>query len=183
MNQNATREEIEDAIREGLSNTAIARRLRCDRHRVGDIRRELGIPNLPAQPMSLRQKWAANTRPAAGGHVEWLGERQSTSGTPVLRYREKSYSPAGIAFEIRHGRPAVGYAFAECGMKHCIAPGHVDDETTRAQTREQLRYLTGGGVRKTHCVHGHDQTVHGRYESDGVAYCHACKLEQKRKTA
>lgn len=176
---NATREQIIALLNDGLSNTAIARQLHCDRHRVGDIRHELDIPNLPKQPLTLEEKWASHTRPADGGHLEWTGERQSISGTPVMRYREKPYGPAAIAFRIQHGREPKGYVYADCGMKHCVAPAHVDDEITRTQTREQLRYLTGGRERKATCVHGHDQAVHGRYETDGRAYCHGCKLDRK----
>ncbi|MGW5928037.1 helix-turn-helix domain-containing protein [Streptomyces anulatus] len=178
--ENATREEITELLHRGLSNTAIARQLHCDRHRVGTIRRELGIAELPAQPLSLEEKWRSLVRPVEGGHLEWVGERQKISGTPVMRYRGKSYSPAAIAFSIHHGRAAQGRVFAECDdVKHCVAGQHVDDEAGRAQVREQLRYLRGGRKRKSVCLHGHDQTVHGKYERDGRAYCDACKLSQK----
>jgi len=179
MNQNATRAAIVDLLHDGLSNTAISQTLHCDRHRVGDIRRELGLPNLPAQPLTLEEKWQANTRPVDGGHLEWTGERGTASGTPVFRYREKPHSPAAIAFRIKHDRDPVGYAYAECGLKHCVAPDHVDDEPGWTRTREQLRYLTGGQQRKPECVHGHDQAQHGRYEADGRAYCEACKVVRK----
>lgn len=176
---NATSEQITLLLNQGLSNTAIAARLHCDRHRVGDIRRALDMANVPKQPLTLEEKWATLTRPVDGGHLEWLGERGKLSGTPVMRYREQSHSPAGIAFRIQHGREATGYAYAECGLRHCVAPAHVDDETTRTQTREQLRYLTGGRPRKPECRHGHDQSVHGRYETDGRAYCEECKRLRK----
>lgn len=179
MNQKATEEQIVELLHQGLSNTAISKRLRCDKGRVGRIRRSLGIADVPLQPLTLEEKWAANTRPADGGHLEWTGERESTSATPVMRYRGKSYSPAGIAFRQRTGRDPVGQVFAECGVKHCIAPGHVDDEPGRFRTREQLRYLKGGRVRKPRCPHGHDQAVDGRYWADGRAYCVACKRDRK----
>ncbi|WP_079153810.1 hypothetical protein [Streptomyces malaysiensis] len=179
MNQNATRDQIIELLHQGLSNTAVSRRLRCDRHRVGDIRRELRLANVPPQLLTLEEKWAANTRPVEGGHLEWTGERQSTSGTPVLRYWPKTYSPAGIAFRIKHGREPKGYTYADCGYQHCVAPDHVDDEPGRARTREQLRYLNGGRERKERCIHDHDQAEHGRYETDGRAYCEACKRERR----
>jgi hypothetical protein len=181
MNQNASHAAIADLLHDGLSNTAISQTLRCDKHRVSRIRRELGLPNVKQQPLTLEEKWEANTRPVDGGHLEWTGERQSTSGTPVLRYWPKSYSPAAIAFRIKHDREPEGYAYAECGFKHCVALDHVDDEAGRTRTREQLRYLTGGQQRKEQCVHGHDQAEWGRYETDGRAYCHGCKLDAKHQ--
>lgn len=180
---NAARSEIIAMIRDGQTNSAIARDLQCDRKRVREIRQALAVPNPPRYTLTLEQKWAALIRAADGGHLTWAGERASGSHTPVLRYREQSYSPASIAFRIHHGREAQGYVFAECGLTHCVAPAHVDDEITRAQTREQLRYLTGGQARKPACVHGHDLAIHGRYERDGRAYCHACKLARNTVAA
>ncbi|MGW3025824.1 hypothetical protein [Streptomyces sp. NPDC001221] len=163
-------------------NNAIARQLGVDRAAVRRIRAELGLPAyVPAdQTRTLEEKWATFTRPVDGGHLEWTGERQSTSGTPVMRYKEKSYSPAAIAFTIKHGREPQGHVKAECNIKHCVAPDCVDDEAGRQRTREQLRYLMGGRERKPFCAHGHDQAEHGRYAPDGTAYCEACKVECKQ---
>lgn len=183
MYMNATREQIIELLQENLSNAEIARRLRCDKHRVGDIRRELRIPNRPMQPLSLEKKWATKTRPVGDGHLEWTGSRQKPSGTPTLVYKGKTYTAAAIAFRIKTGREPQGYAYAECGLQHCIAPDHVDDEAGRAQVREQLRYLTGGQERSPACKAGHDQAAHGRYSPAGVAYCHACHLASKRRRA
>lgn len=177
---NATRQQITDLIGQGLSNAAIARQLRCDSHRVGAIRRDLGVPNVPQQPLTIEQKWAARTREIEGGHLEWTGGRQTTSGTPVVGYRGKQYTAAAIAFRIRTGRDPVGYVYAECGHHQCIAPEHVDDEAGRIRTREQLRYLQGGQERPEKCVHGHDQAQHGRYGPGGVSYCEACKADKRR---
>ncbi|MEV7867444.1 hypothetical protein AB0P17_15385 [Streptomyces sp. NPDC088124] len=179
----ASREQIEQLLRDGGSNSAIARELHSDRHRVAAIRRDLGLPNVPAQPLTLEEKWRARTRPADGGHLEWTGERQSTSGTPVMRYEGRTFTAAAIAFRIRTGRAPDGYARAECGHHQCVEPAHVDDTATRMTTREQLRYLTGRGERKPVCRHGHDQAVEGRFESDGRPYCEACKRDQRRRTA
>jgi hypothetical protein len=163
------------------SSNAIARMLGVDRAAVRRIRGEAGIPYVPVeQARTLEEKWASHTRPVDGGHLEWTGERQSTSGTPVMRYKDGNYSPAAVAFRIKHGRDAEGYAIADCELKHCVAPDHVEDEADRRRIREQLRYVTGGRERKPYCNHGHDQAVHGRYEPDGTAYCEACKAEQKR---
>lgn len=183
MNQNATRAEIVAALGDGLSNLAIARHLHCDKNRVARIRRELDLPNVVQQPLTLEQKWRTFTRPVDGGHLEWTGEHGRSAGTPVMRYREESHSPTAIAFRIQHGRDPKGYVIAECGLKHCVAPAHVDDEPGRRHSREQFRYLTGGTERPATCRHGHDQSEHGAYLPTGVAYCRRCNTEQKRRTA
>lgn len=163
------------------SSEAIARQLGVDRAAVRRIRAEAGIPYVrPEQVRTLEEKWATRTRPIDGGHLEWIGERGNTAGTPVMRYKDEYYSPAAVAFRIKHGRDADGYAIADCGMKHCVAPDHVEDEAGRQRNREQLRYLMGGGERKPYCIHGHDQAEHGRYEPDGTAYCEACKVARKQ---
>jgi hypothetical protein len=133
--------------------------------------------------MTLEEKWTSFTQPADGGHLTWTGERMGPSRTPAFRYREQYYTAARIAFRIRHNREPEGYARAECGLQHCVAPDHVDDTTTRMRGREQLRYLMGGQQRTQECVHGHNQAQWGRYEVDGRAYCHACKLANKRRGA
>lgn len=175
------RADIVALLGEGLSNTAISRRLGCDRHRVGDIRRELDLPNVIAQPLTLEQKWRSLTRPLDGGHLEWCGERVGAAGTPVMHYKERSFSPAGIAFTLQHGRQPEGQVKAECGVRQCVAPAHVEDGPGRRRLREQLRRILGGPEIKTHCVHGHDLSVHGRFSPNGrTAYCEACKAEQKQ---
>lgn len=179
-NRNASRAQIVELMGQGLSNTAIARQLRCDRHRVGDIRRDLDVPNVRSQPLTLEQKWAANARDVGDGHLEWTGPRAKDTGTPVFRYCEEWYSPTAIAFRIQYGREPVGYVYAECGFKHCVAPAHVDDQPGRQRTREQLRYLTGGQTPRERCVRNHDQAVHGRFEADGRAFCAECKRLSKQ---
>lgn len=174
---NATVDQIVAALRAGRSVNQVARELRVDRARVRRIRNAHGIPAfVPVeQTRTLEEKWATYTRPLNGGHLEWTGERGAASGTPVLRYKDAYHSPASIAFRIRHGRDAEGYAIADCEVQHCIAPDHVEDEAGRKRNREQLRYLTGGQERKPFCAHGHDQAEHGSYGPNGVAYCRECK--------
>lgn len=182
MNQHASREEIIAALRQGGSDRAVGRELRCDKRRVARIRAELGMPvhAQPEQARTIEEKWRAFTRPIDGGHLGWAGERGTSTGTPILSYKGKRHPAAAVAFHIRTGRDPVGYVYAECEVRHCVSPQCVDDEAGRTRTREQLRYLTGGRERPARCVHGHDQAVHGRYETDGVAYCEACKVIRKR---
>jgi hypothetical protein len=167
---------------EGWTTRALALELHMDRRSVRQIRNDAGLPADPKpvrQPLTLEEKWAALTRKTRGGHRKWLGERAKRSGTPVMRYREQSYSPAAIAFRIRTGRDAVGQTFAECGYPHCVAPEHVDDTTTRFRNRDALRKVLGMPAAPERCVRRHDQAVEGRRGPDGVAYCEACKRERR----
>lgn len=167
---------------QGWTTLAIARELHMDRRSVRQIRNDAGLPADPKptqQPLTLEQKWASLTRKTRGGHRKWLGERAKRSGTPVMRYREQSYSPAAIAFRIRTGRDAEGQTFAECGYPHCVAPEHVDDTTTRFRDRDALRKVLGKPAAPERCVRLHDQAVEGRRGPDGVSYCEACKREQR----
>lgn len=173
---NASTEQIATALRAGQPLNQIARDLHVDRARVRRIRNELGIAAfVPVeQTRTIEDKWKLFARPVDGGHMEWTGEH-ATGGTPLLTYKDKRWSAAAVAFRVRHHREPQGQVFAECGMRRCVAPDHVEDEPGRTKAREQLRYLTGGRERKARCVHGHDQAVHGGYETDGVAYCRECK--------
>lgn len=166
--------QIRELLREGLSNSAIVRELHVDKAAVRRIREDMGVPGFAQQPLSLEEKWATFTEPIEGGHLGWTGSRGTRSGTPLLRYREKTYTAGAIAFRQRTGHDPVGQVRAECDVQQCIAPAHVEDEPGRKHLREQLRYLLGKGERPSHCRRGHDQAEHGRYLRDGVAYCEAC---------
>lgn len=178
---NATRADIIAALQQGHSNLQISRELHCDKTRVARLRIELGLPHVAMQPLTLEQKWASRTRPVDGGHLEWTGERAKATGTPVMRYKEVGYSPAAVAFEIRHGQRPQGYVKAECGYQHCVAPDHVNDEAGRQEARLRLRAERGLGDIPTKCAGGHDQAEHGKLEPDGRSYCGMCKVEDKRR--
>lgn len=165
----------------GTSTAAIVRELHMDPRDVRRIRNAAGhpAPKPVPQPLTLEQKWRSKTQPVEGGHLEWLGERQRTSGTPIMRYKERCYTAAAIAFEIRHGRKPVGQAFAECGFHQCVAPEHVDDTPARVRDRQALRIVLGMRPAKPVCGRGHDQAEHGRRSPDGGAYCERCRQEQR----
>ena len=167
----------------GCTTQEIARELHMDRRSVRQIRNDAGLPadlKPERQPLTLEQKWATFTRSVDGAHLEWTGSRVTNPArTPILRYRGRVYSAAGVAFKIRTGRDAVGQAFAECGQHQCVAPEHVDDTTTRVRDRDALRIVLGMPLAPAVCSHGHGQAVNGRREPDGTAYCAACKQEQR----
>ncbi|MFE3378796.1 helix-turn-helix domain-containing protein [Streptomyces anulatus] len=163
-----------------LSNEKIAAELGVDRSAVSRIRKLAGIEWSPPQPSTAEEKWASCIVAVDGGHTEWTGPRSSASGTPVMRFRGKSVSPAGIAFRKHTGRGAVGQVRAECGFQHCMTPAHVEDGAGRQRLRSQMRAIRGLGSPPAHCRHGHDQAEHGRFEQGGEAYCEVCKRDQKR---
>lgn len=179
---NATRTDIITLLQEGHSNNRIARELHCDKPRVARIRTELGLPNYvrTEQTRTVADKWKLFAKPVDGGHIEWTGERAKATGTPVMRHKEISTSPAGVAFEMRHGRPPQGYVRAECGLQHCVAPDHVNDEAGRQEARRQVRAQRGLDSIRATCIAGHDQAEHVKFEPDGTAYCGLCKLLDKR---
>ncbi|WP_129307960.1 hypothetical protein [Streptomyces sp. L2] len=177
-NINATREQIVEALQQGWSVNRINRELRADRARIRAIRDELNLPVYirPATTRTIDEKWREYAGPAdTDGHMEWTGEHGTNSGTPLLSYKERHHSAAGIAFRIRTGRDPEGQVIADCGRKHCIAPDHVEDEPGRRRNREQLRYLLGGGPVPEQCKAGHKLAEHGRIGADGHAYCQTCK--------
>lgn len=176
---NATREQIEDALRAGKSNQTIATELHVDRGRVRRIRNDLGLPAfIPTeQTRTPEEKWALYAHPLDDGHIEWTGERVGTAGTPVMRYKDQCLSPSAIAFELRHGQPPQGYVIADCGLKQCIAPDHVLDEPGRLQARRARRTDTP----RERCAYGHDQNEHGKFEPGGHAYCARCKALHKQE--
>lgn len=174
---NATRADIIAMLRDGHSNKRISTELRCDKTRVRRIRNELGLPQYvrPEETRTIEDKWRLYAQTVDGGHMQWTGERSTNSHLPLVSFKERHYSAAAIAFRIRTGRDPEGYALADCGLKHCVAPAHVEDEAGRRRNREQLRYLQGGRPLPKQCKRGHDQGEHGRMSPDGHSYCETCK--------
>ncbi|MFF0295578.1 hypothetical protein ACFYS8_13295 [Kitasatospora sp. NPDC004615] len=175
---------VRELAAKNVPTAVIARTLGMDRREVRKVRNAADLPAPPRgyerQPLTLEEKWAERTRPLADGHLEWTGERQNASRTPVLRYRGRSYSPAAIAFRMQHGVAPVGQAFSGCGTRHCVAPAHVDDTARRIRDRNALRVVLGTAARPAVCRRaGHDQSVHGRIQPNGAAYCQACKRGDK----
>lgn len=119
--------------------------------------------------------------PDAAGHVEWNGPRNQ--GTPVFKLSGREYSAAAVAFERRTGRKPVGTCRADCGVKHCIADSHVQDDLERRSVRLQLRALEGLEAPWDVCPKGlHSWSEYGRVEPDLTVYCLACNTERARKS-
>jgi hypothetical protein len=125
------------------------------------------------------------TAPDADGHVGWKGRRSTDGGTPTIRTYgaggQKDVGAARVAFWVRTGRMPVGRVIADCGQTHCVAPGHVMDKAERDAERLQLRRIQGMAEREPTCRKGHDQRIHGTYNSIGKSICQTCQTERRAK--
>ncbi|MFB7617806.1 hypothetical protein [Kitasatospora sp. NPDC056181] len=134
--------EAEALLRAGHSNGSVARQLHVDKSDVARLRDVLGLPAVPAQPLTVEEKWRQRTRPAGGGHLEWTGEH-TTAGARVMRHSGRGYSAHRIAFRIRHGQDPAGYAKAGCGRAECVAPDHqVDTADYRVHRTTPAHYAS-----------------------------------------
>jgi len=128
-----TRAMIEELLRAGHGNKAIARQVHVRHQRVAAIRAELGIPNIvrPAQAGYSEDAFWRRTQPV-GDHLAWTGHYNST-GTPCLRATDGMHTAYRIAFRIRWGREPVGAVKPGCDMERCVHPRHVEDRPMRQQ--------------------------------------------------
>jgi hypothetical protein len=125
---------------------------------------------------ALERAWKSRTRPAAGGHLDWIPSDHR------FYWKGRRYEAGHIAFMIRtRGRAPVGHVRTECDHPGCIEPQHVDDAAARNRTRAQYRAVQGLAPRPPLCIRGHDQDTHGRYTSDGVGYCYTCSSGADRR--
>lgn len=121
-------------LRDGVSARGVSRELGVPVSHVHRIRAEHGIA--PCRPgprpyaATLAEAFWARTRPADGGHREWLGSDQL--GCPVLKWEGRKHSVRQVAFFLRTGRRAIGPALQGCGVSWCVEPAHVDDAQERA---------------------------------------------------
>jgi hypothetical protein len=137
--QGVPRAEIIALLREGHSDRYIARTLRTATKRVAKIRAEFDLPRVEPVGLSLEQRWATFTQPAAGGHLAWTGYlREGTC--PVLKYRGEDYTARRVAFLIGRQREPEGRVLAGCDWPPCVAPQHVED----ARMRNQYTAIFGG---------------------------------------
>lgn len=123
-----------------------------------------------------------SSAPDAAGHVVWSG-RRGHHDRPVIKHLGKTWSAAAVAFEQRTGRAPVGICRAECDVRHCVAPDHVQDDTERRTVRLQLRAVYGWPEPWDVCPQaGHPWGEHGRVEPDLSLYCRACGTGRARRT-
>jgi len=138
MNQSPVadyRLDIAQLLKQGLSDRAVMRQLRCGRAAVIETRNALGIIRKPREgsghkmAASAEDAFWANIQAVGDGHFVWAGYVEN--GTPRLQYggREgrRRCSPSRVAFRIRAGRNPEGPVAPTCGRGDCVAPDHLDE--------------------------------------------------------
>jgi uncharacterized protein (DUF433 family) len=138
------RQDIADLLRAGHSDREIAARLHVDAKTAATVRAALGLPK--AQPgkkaaESLEAAFLRHTKKSDGGHMQWTSHVQS-DGSRIFRWQNRTWTASQAAFEIGHGRPAVGKALPMCDRAGCVAPAHVQDRPGRDQLIADM--LTAG---------------------------------------
>lgn len=173
---------ISRLVREGMTNLAVARELSVDRRSVARVRAMLGVPPKTNGTSTEHKLDRFTTEPDMGGHVLWTG-RTGPSGTPVIRHLGKELPAAAVAFERRTGQPPVGTCRSECGVKHCVADAHVQDDIERRRVRMQERALYGLDPQPwDKCPEGHSWDAHGRVEPDLTPYCRQCNTDRAARS-
>lgn len=169
-------------VRAGGTNAGIAAEIKVDRRAVARIRELIGM--LPCtnttSPWDKLDRFSSE--PDADGHVWWAG-RRSRSGTPQIRHLGTEIPAAAVAFERRTLRSAVGTTRAECGVLHCVADAHVQDDLERRHVRMQLRAVYGlEPMPWDECPEGHSWDDHGRIEPDLTPYCRQCNTDRAARS-
>lgn len=98
---------------------------------------------------TLADAFQAHTKQLSDGHVAWVGYRDRYSNAPIVCFRYQRIPAPQAAFQLHHGRKPVGKPLPTCGMKGCVAGGHLADRPMRqANRRADALYgaIFGGAV-------------------------------------
>ncbi len=145
MNPRAT---IEELLRAGLSDRAIARQLAIPRGRITKARRDLGIPALPThpRPRAVEDLFWRRVEFLDDGHWKWTGAHNE-KGTPVLKHgaRDEARNETAyrVAWRLQHSRDPEGLVLPGCGYDQCVRPGHVEDRVLRDQVGAAFTAIFG----------------------------------------
>jgi hypothetical protein len=132
------RADIAELLRAGVPQSYICRQLRCAPLTVQRTREALGMPAPRCGPpdtyTSVEDAYRSNSEAIDGGHQRWTGHTD-TNGHPRLNFRQQRQSVRQIAFRMHHGRAPQGRLFVGCGMAHCVAGAHLEDQQIRDANR------------------------------------------------
>ncbi|MGW1939003.1 hypothetical protein [Streptomyces goshikiensis] len=141
------RTDVAEMLRDGLTDTQIARHAHVAHQTVAAARSALGLPKCkPGQKRqaSLEQALRDRSREVEGGHWEWTGPR--SNGLAVVRFDGRRYTACRAAFIVRHQRAPIGEVHPGCGRRDCVAPDHMDDRPARERNRATYAALFGGAA-------------------------------------
>lgn len=136
-------------------------------------------PQLWADPRgrvgpSIRQRLMQGVR--YDGHC-WIVTSQPSQKYPSLSIMSRKLSRHRVSFYLAHGYwPTV--ARHTCDRSWCINPDHIIDGTHAdnvADAVERNRYASG--VRKTHCLRGHERTADNVYPN---GECRTCAKDKSK---
>lgn len=138
------RADIADMLRDGLTDTQIARRAHVGHKTAAAARAALGLPkcragNKPQQ--SLEQALYDRSRPVDGGHREWTGA--TYRNTQHFKYDGERYLAGRAAFIVRWQRAPVGAVKPGCDYPGCVALDHVEDRPMRDRNRKTYAAIFG----------------------------------------
>lgn len=177
--QHVHHDRIVELIRAGRSDRSIYDRLKVSRKYIAAVRQDIGVAAYSITRSVDEQLAAYCSVPGPDGHVWWTGT-VSSSGAARIRIGGREVPAAHSIFERRAGRKAVGQVRSDCGLKHCVAPGHVMDDIERRKVRLQTRALLGYPDHwKTCPACGADWDAEGRVEEKLSLYCRRCTTERK----
>ncbi|QBZ73530.1 HNH endonuclease [Streptomyces phage Mischief19] len=187
-NRHLKHDEIERRLRDGLTDTAIAAELHCDRRAAAAIRALIGLPPMTNATTKGDKLDRYSTEPDADGHVLWTG-RRSRNGTPHIRHCGKEIPAAHVAFERRTGRKPVGICRASCAddegnSLYCLAPDHVQDDIERRRDRMTERAMLGLPPQpwQTCDTCDGEWELVGRVEPDLTVYCLHCNTVRAQRS-
>lgn len=172
---------VEAIVVRDLTDVAIARELHVDKRAVADRRAWLGLKPKTNSTTPEDKLNRFSSEPDSNGHIRWTG-RTDRYGAPRIRQQGVSIPATHVAFERRTGRKPVGICRAECGMRGCIADGHVADDLERRSARALERAVMGlNPIPWDECPAGHSWGEHGRIEPDLTPFCKACATDRARR--
>ncbi|MEV7584414.1 WhiB family transcriptional regulator [Streptomyces erythrochromogenes] len=118
-------DKAEQLLRAGRSDREVSDATGVGRRSVSKLRNKLGVPPIvDHRGATPAERLAERTRPGPDGHQLWHGsEHTHIAGHKIRGIR--------LAFEVGHGRPAVGAVKRLCGTELCVAWQHLADRPMR----------------------------------------------------
>lgn len=126
-------------IRAALEDNDLA-----DRVAAGLTREGWRILPIPARNPGLSthaQVFAARTRDAGNGHLDWIGAH-TAEGAPRFNDHGTVITANQLAWKVGRKRPPVGRVQRDCDHPGCVAPDHLTDHRDRELIRAILRPTT-----------------------------------------